>query len=140
MYVDSSSSCNTINSIISSGDTSTSREWNIKVTQIECTNALLPPSGCLQYFTGTTGYLYNFGWVAATTTAAKSSTYHLNNQDYTMCIRREEGYCSMEYFAEKDSGFGVSDGEPNSPAAAFGEANCPTDYLIIPGFITVYQN
>ena len=45
----------------------------------------------------------------------------------------------MEYFAEKDSGFGVSDGEPNSPAAAFGEAACPTDYLIIPGFITDRQ-
>ena len=67
LYVDASSSCNTVTSTISSTDTTTSREWNIKVTQIECSNKLLPPSGCLQYFTGTTGYLYNFGWVAATT-------------------------------------------------------------------------
>ena len=65
--MDASSSCNTVTSTISSTDTTTSREWNIKVTQIECSNKLLPPSGCLQYFTGTTGYLYNFGWVAATT-------------------------------------------------------------------------
>ena len=39
-----------------------------QVTQIECSNMLNPPTGCLQYFTGTTGYMYNFGWVAATTT------------------------------------------------------------------------
>ena len=38
------------------------------MTQIECSNMLNPPTGCLQYFTGTTGYMYNFGWVAATTT------------------------------------------------------------------------
>ena len=135
LYVDASSSCNTINSIISSNDATTSREWSIKVTQIECSNALLPPSGCLQYYTGTSGTMYNFGWVAATDFESKSSTYHLNNQDYTMCIRREEGYCSMEYTAKKDAGFGIS-AEPtaNPPAAAFGETACSsTDYIIIPG-------
>merc|ERR1711884_816333 len=114
-------------------DPTTSREWNIKVTQIECSNKLLPPSGCLQYFTGTTGYLYNFGWVAATTSTAASSTKHLNSQDYTMCIRREEGYCSMEYFSEHSAGFGISAPGANPPAAVFGDVACVTDYLVIPG-------
>ena len=41
---------------------------------------------------------------------AASTTYHMNNQDYTMCIRREEGYCSMEYFSPT-TGFGVSQGK-----------------------------
>jgi len=132
MYLDASPSCHTINSIISSSDTSTTREWNIKVTQVECSSQNKPPAGCLQYFTGITGYLYNYGWQGASSLAA-STTYHMNNQDYTMCIRREEGYCSMEYFSPT-TGFGVSV-EPNPATAAFGDVECIGDYVQIPGLL-----
>ena len=66
MYVDASSQCNDLTAVVASSQTSTNREWNIKVTQVECTSALLPPTGCLQYFTGTTGFMYNYGWQGAT--------------------------------------------------------------------------
>ena len=66
MFVDTSSQCNDLTVVVSSSVTTTNREWSIKVTQIECSNALLPPTGCLQYYTGTTGFMYNFGWQGST--------------------------------------------------------------------------
>merc|ERR1712029_115258 len=133
LYVDASSACHKVDAIISSTDTSTSRKWNIKVTQIECTNTLLPPAGCLQYYTRTTGFLYNFGWRAATTLNGAPSTTHMNNHDYTMCIRREEGYCSMQYSAT----MGALGTGANPPAATFGDVACLTDYVTIPGLQVV---
>ena len=44
------------------GTQSISRFWEIKVTQLECTNRSKPPSGCLQYFTGTTGRIETFNF------------------------------------------------------------------------------
>ena len=47
----------------SSTVTTISRSWEIKVTQIECTSTSKPyDSGCLQYFTGTTGRLTSFNF------------------------------------------------------------------------------
>ena len=55
--------------------TTVSRFWEIKVTQIECWSVSRPyDSGCLQYFTGTTGRLTSFNF-------ATTSTYaHLPSQ------------------------------------------------------------
>ncbi len=57
------------------------RSWNIKVTQISCTDPNLPPQGCDQYYTGTTGRFqsFNFG----------SSNRHLANQHQNICFRWE---------------------------------------------------
>ena len=133
IYLDASTSCHKMDAVISSTDTSTSRQWRMKVSQIECGSSLLPPSGCLQYFTGTSGYLYNFGRVSSTVDGASTSK-HLANQDYTMCIRREEGYCSMEYFSKYDTtdqGFAVSAGTQG----LFGSVACTADYVQIPNLI-----
>merc|ERR1711962_1171272 len=72
MYVTASSTCNTIQATIGSTDTTTSREWSMRVSQIECTNPLLPPSGCLQYFTGLTGY-----YSSNCSTSEQSTVLHL---------------------------------------------------------------
>ena len=40
-----------------------------------------------------------------------------------MCIRREEGYCSMEYFSEMTNGFGVSV-SASTVSAIFGGIYC----------------
>ena len=131
MYVDASSQCNDLSAVVASSQTTTNREWNIKVTQVECNSKLLPPTGCLQYFTGTTGFMYNYGWQGSTVNGA-STTAHLSDQDYTMCIRREEGYCSMSYSATATTGFSVST-SPATVSAIFGDVACTTDYLRIPG-------
>ena len=70
---------------------------------------------------------------------------HLANQDYTICIRQEAGYCSIEYTADT---FKVSLGLDALPVTAgtsdpstltlvntkSGVDNiiCQTDYIIIP--------
>ena len=57
--------------------TTVSRVWEIKVTQLECWSKSRPhDTGCLQYYTGTTGRItsFNFG-------QSSSSNYqHLHNQ------------------------------------------------------------
>jgi hypothetical protein len=89
MYLTASTSCHTFTSVIGATDTSTSRSWSIKVSQIECTSPVLPPSGCLQYFTGTTGYFSNFGWDGSQDGATAATANHQNNQHYSVCFRRE---------------------------------------------------
>ena len=46
---------------------------------------LSPPDGCLQYHTGIDGKFETFNFPGTTT------VQHLPNQDYSVCIRQEEG-------------------------------------------------
>ena len=55
MYVPASDSCVTITLDIDTA-TSTTRNWQIKVTQYECGNLRAPEEDCLQYHTATTGH------------------------------------------------------------------------------------
>ena len=55
MWVPASDSCNQINIDIDTGSTGTTRKWQIKVTQYECNNLMMPKLDCLQYHTATTG-------------------------------------------------------------------------------------
>ena len=63
MWVPASDSCNQINIDIDTGTTSTTRKWQIKVTQYECGNLMMPEQNCLQYHTASTGKAFtNFYW------------------------------------------------------------------------------
>ena len=42
--------------------TSTTRQWDIKVTQIPCHGSTKPPSGCLQYHTDLAGRIKTFNF------------------------------------------------------------------------------
>ena len=55
MWVPASDSCNQIHIDIDTGSTGTTRKWQIKVTQYECNNLMMPKLDCLQYHTATTG-------------------------------------------------------------------------------------
>merc|ERR1712098_53269 len=134
MYITASSTCNTIQATIGSTDTTTSREWSMRGSHIECTNPLLPPSGCLQYFTGLTGYFSSFGWDGSQDGATAATAPHQNNQQYSICFRREEGYCSMEYFTPT-TGFSVGGTSAIASQALYGEAACFDDFLSIPGIL-----
>ena len=60
MFVPASDSCNQINIDIDTGSTSTTRKWQIKVTQYECGNMMAPEQNCLQYHTAATGiFIFN---------------------------------------------------------------------------------
>ncbi|XP_059097812.1 uncharacterized protein LOC131892089 [Tigriopus californicus] len=73
-------------------DGSTSlRQWAIKVTQIPCYSVGHPHgAGCLQYHTGLSGRLTTFNFIP-------TNDNHLANQDYSICIRQELGFCCVEY-------------------------------------------
>ena len=52
---------------------------------LSCYYIYSPPDGCLQYHTGVDGRFETFNFPGTTT------MQHLQNQDYRVCIRQEEG-------------------------------------------------
>ncbi|TRY80433.1 hypothetical protein TCAL_15490, partial [Tigriopus californicus] len=53
-------------------------------------------NGCLQYHTGLTGRLTTFNFLP-------TNDNHLANQDYSVCIRQEAGFCCIEYSVCSDA-------------------------------------
>jgi len=119
--------------------TTTSRSWDIYVTQYTCGQEdVAGPPGCLQYYTGTTGLVKNFGYPTSNTVAASGtdhSTTHLQNQNYMVCVRREKDYCYICWAAwnsiTSDASFGVSNPAADMSHSGTG-TNCVTDYVTIP--------
>jgi len=104
------------------GTSALPRTWEIKVTQLECSNRSKPPPGCMQYFTQPSGRVesYNF---------QNTQHQHLHNQDYNICIR-DSGYKCVEYRACSDANsFGVGG---NGAKASIG-SECTTDFVGIEG-------
>jgi len=105
--------------------TSTVRTWEIKASQIECSSALRPPAGCLQYFTTLSGRITTFNFLDDTTT-------HLASQDYNICVRKQDGFCCVQYQACADQtnpiSLDVTAMKQNRDEACSG-----LDYLRIPG-------
>ena len=106
-------------------DSSLEPEWKIQVMQISCSAHWRPAAGCLQYFTGTTGVLYSYNY---------GESLHLTNQQYDLCIRTEEGHCSISYSSLSSTSFQVSEIAPSTSAAIaqIGES-CSQDWITIPG-------
>merc|ERR1712179_548891 len=139
MIIDASDACHTLNFNIG-GVTTTTRKWDIKVTQYACgdyDSSGWP--GCLQYYTATAAKIQNFGWPSTATTVTTAAT-HLSNQNYDICIRRGSGYCYICYSPTYSTGttaasqqsFGVSIGGIAAKPSAQLDTDCTTDYLDIP--------
>jgi len=144
--------CHNVN--INMGTGTTSRKWDIVVTQYNCNNndnLAAGPSGCLQYFHDPTlsgnGWLVNYGAnaiaqepdqaVGAPADIADDAT-HLANQNYNICIRRIKANCRICYEAQTggdatgdQSGFGVSNAM-DAAAKSVVDAGCTADFLAIP--------
>ncbi|XP_040580114.1 uncharacterized protein [Lepeophtheirus salmonis] len=62
------------------------RRWDIKVSFFHCQDPEIPPDGCLQYFTGTSGSFrsFNFGQL-------------IRNTFYNTCFRQERDFCGINY-------------------------------------------
>merc|ERR1712172_153027 len=105
------------------------RSWEIKVTQLECGNAMTPPDGCLQYHTGTAGQLTTFNYAG--------NALHLADQDYNICIRQEMGmtctvYTVCDAIAGQGSPYSLSYVAPATATGATGSA-CTLDFIEISG-------
>jgi len=143
MYMDTDGSqCVTVVPGLGTTDTSTSRSWSIQATQYLCSeDDLGGPKGCLQYYTDTESCLVrNFGMPSSGTVG--SSTTHLSNQNYEICIRRTSGSCRICYWpqttgtsgSETDQGsFGLSVSIASNAEQAATGSNCAADYIEIPG-------
>jgi len=94
MFVPASDECNKISIDIDTGNTGTSRQWEIKVTQYECDELIAPKLDCLQYHTSPSGTIASFNYDTSST-AAIPTTIHLAHQDYDICVRRESGKCAL---------------------------------------------
>ena len=89
MYIPASDLCNSV-VIKMDMDFQYTRLWDIKVTQYEGgqhPNMVAPP-GCLQWNYGTLGTVQNFNF-------KDSDSFHLSSQKYSICWRRERGYCAL---------------------------------------------
>lgn len=118
--------------------TTTTRSWDIYVTQYTCAQEdVAGAPGCLQYFTGTTGSFSNFGYPTTNTaTTVADDTTHLSNQLYQICIRRTSGYCYICYTPTSGIAIAASFGLSITSTDAMDDSelgsNCITDYLTIP--------
>ncbi|XP_049872883.1 uncharacterized protein LOC126371610 [Pectinophora gossypiella] len=114
---------------------SDSRLFSIKVTQLTSTDELAAPSGCLQYFKGSLGYLESFNFRDKSDIAIARSPSYLNNLNYAICIERVTDTCSVTYTNTGDMQIVNydSDGLPVIPPGQAGVEifNCPTDWLLI---------
>jgi hypothetical protein len=103
MYVPASNACNQMNFQLGTNSMGVSsvatRSWNIKISQISCLAPYLPPPGCTQFITGTTGVLNSYNFAGGT---------QLANQQQNVCVRKERGYCKICYSPTTISDFGIS--------------------------------
>lgn len=75
-----------------------SRLWEVRVIQIPFTQRA--PAGCLQYHTGATGIIQTMNFA--------DNGRHLAEQDYSICMRQEEGMCSIAYEPCHEDSFKIS--------------------------------
>lgn len=122
------------------GGGATARMYNIHVVQYAYTNEMGGPPGCLQFYTGEDGAVRSFNWVAVSGT-------HLQNQDYSVCVRPLANMCVICWsptitgvFGTRIGSFGISPGKSTAAATNAGGpagtlsgtgAACATDYVII---------
>ncbi|CRL03175.1 CLUMA_CG016282, isoform A [Clunio marinus] len=139
MYIDAGlgQSNPVILTVITSGPTFP-RSWRIRISQIHCGSLHKADQGCLQYFTGISGRVKSFNYDSL-------SGRQLSNQDYSICIRTERNFCSIQYTAcgdaidsDRKRSFTLS-GNSNSvvPAMLGGgiqsqSNSCPNDWLMVP--------
>jgi len=79
-----------VKATFSYGMGSSARQYSIHVTQFASSNEMGGPPGCLQFYTGNTGSVSTFNWQGTTT---RTSSVHLQNHNYNVCIRKELGKC-----------------------------------------------
>merc|ERR1711971_448202 len=63
--------------------------WKAKVSQIECSSISRGDPDCNQYITGASGTVNSYNW----------PTVQLASKTANICIRRELGYCGIQYNA-----------------------------------------
>lgn len=130
-----------VSATFSFGGGTTTRSYNIHVTQYASSNEMGGPSGCLQFFTGDTGTVQSFNYLGTTGARADNAGQHLQSQDYSACIRQNAAKCAICWSPTTTGNVNAirgSFGLSASAAAALsqgdaGYTNCDTDFVTILG-------
>ncbi|CAL8123174.1 unnamed protein product [Orchesella dallaii] len=136
MYVDAGPSSGNIKiNIVTSGE-SYARKWRIKISQIPCNAQYRAGDSCLQYFTSMSGRIKSFNYGDPTMMGPEYGM-QLSAQEYTTCVRAEEGFCGIVYVPCKDSAepkeaFAISSTSQNMSIpqrTMTGAEQCPSDWV-----------
>jgi len=105
------------------GSATGNRGFEVKVTQYSCNSEMRPPVGCLQYHMGTDGRLQTFNFA--------NNMAHLPDQNYNICLRKEEGMCCVEYsVCSEDNAFSLFQSTDQKTEV---NSQCSTDWIEIEG-------
>jgi len=72
------------------------KNWRIKVSQIECDSEYRAPQGCMQYFFENVNTITSYNYDGNIGRAGTEGGV-LAHQDYRICIKQNPGMCSIEY-------------------------------------------
>lgn len=114
------------------------RIWRIRISQIYCGSIFKADQGCLQYHAGISGRVKSFNFDT-------NSGRQLSNQDYSICIRTERNFCSVQYSAcldptgsNRSRSFTLSGNSNTAVTAQVGGGtqgqpnSCTNDWLLVP--------
>ncbi|KAK3876937.1 hypothetical protein Pcinc_018311 [Petrolisthes cinctipes] len=104
------------------------------------------PTGCLQYYTETSGTITSFNHNNAGPTT-NPGTRQIANTNYGVCVEMADGYCGIIWERNTtggDYGFSMTGNPAGLPPGILGTpdvsetgtTDCTTDYVIIPGGVT----
>jgi len=105
VYIDAGPSSGNIKiNIVTSGE-SFARKWKVKVSQIPCNAQYRAADSCLQYFSGMSGRIKSFNYGDPTVVNTEHMEYgmQLSAQEYSICMRAEEGFCGIVYVPCRDT-------------------------------------
>jgi len=130
VYADFGSSDTITQNLILSGKVQRERQWNIEIVMIGGRAERRAPPGCLQFFTGISGTVQSFNFQGG---------YHLANQDYSICVRPEDGMRFIDWSPCNPGDVRISGGATTGivlpqicPQNQAGQASS-VDYLTISG-------
>lgn len=86
------------------------------------------PANCLQYFTGASGSIKSFNYG---TTAPATGVGYFNNLRYSICIRKEMGFCDITFTNTDPTVFGVDAMGPAVGEAGAGMTECDNDFILL---------
>ncbi|KDR10193.1 uncharacterized protein LOC110838169 isoform X1 [Zootermopsis nevadensis] len=125
VYYDVENVKDPINIVINLTHNNLFRMWEIKIIQIEFTERA--PAGCRQYHQGSSGIIQTMNFA--------DNGRHLADQDYNICMRQEEGMCSIAYEPCDENSFKIGPpvlSDPGSGDGGIGDSRDCDDKIVMP--------
>jgi len=122
MYFDLGVTGDSLEIDIATVGSTTTRTWNILVSQLACTDPWRAPDDCLQYYTGSSGEFKSFNF---------ANGQLLSSQAYRVCFRQELDFCSISYRASlrPSDSFEMLTSNTGTTTTA---GNCKTAFISVP--------